>query len=300
VFNRDSLLAHLAHHGIIVDLGRQYILGNVCKTVYGAQDQEGNKLIVKIGIDDAGKREISLNKGGYEELRSIGAESLLPTILRYFEFDAIPVIVMSNCGLDFWHATKEARDPDMLYRHLVRHAYKVYKGTRRHTTKSFGVASNLKRLLLKVYGERLAGHVTADLAERLHAWDVRGIPLLEVCFSTFDFTPEDVFVTANTLKYVDPKPGQLGVPILDLACFAGVARDAHKLPGAEAGYDTIRAFALLEVADLLDISKGQAELLFGLGRALQSGLSGYFRLESEPEVAGRMVEAGGTLVRELL
>lgn len=121
-----------------------------------------------------------------------------------------------------------------------------------------------------------------------------------ICFSTFDFTPEDVFVAASTLKYVDPKPGQLGVPILDLACFAGVARDAHKLPGAEAGYDTLRAFALLEVADLLDIKRDQGELLFGLGRALQLGLSGFFRLESEPAVARRMIMTGQTLVRKLL
>ena len=94
-----------------------------------------------------------------------------------------------------------------------------------------------------------------------------------------------MFVHGEKIRYADPRPGLVGVPIIDLACFAGVSLCAYALPGAEEGYAILKAMACEFVADLLHLPRNQAERLFAFGRALQSAHSARFRVEKNPDLA---------------
>lgn len=110
------------------------------------------------------------------------------------------------------------------------------------------------------------------------------------CFASFDFTPEDVFLSTDGLKYVDPKKSLLGIPIIDMACFGGVAKDAFALPGPVEGYDILKNFAINDISSLLKIDKTTAEAIFYLGRALQMALSSRFRLKTEADKSHQFFE----------
>lgn len=60
-----------------------------------------------------------MNMSGYSEMRNIGATQLIPSPLEYVEIDSIPVIIMQDCGSDFWHAVRERQKPVEMYLKLV-------------------------------------------------------------------------------------------------------------------------------------------------------------------------------------
>jgi len=83
------------------------------------------------------------------------------------------------------------------------------------------------------------------------------------------------------LRYADPLPNLLGIPVIDLACFAGVARDAYHLPGSRLGYMVLRKLALWEVPKIIGLGSEECARLFFFGRALQCSLSSRFRIEKD-------------------
>lgn len=73
----------------------------------------------------------------------------------------------------------------------------------------------------------------------------------------------------------------VGIPIIDMACFSGVCKDAYELPGARAGYNILHRFAASAVSDIISFDHTKAEKLFVFGQALQCALSARFRINSE-------------------
>src|SRR5690606_2653353 len=99
--------------------------------------------------------------------------------------------------------------------------------------------------------------------------------------------------------YPDPKYDIRGNPIIDLACFSGVARDIMKLPASDEGYDLLFDFATGEVAGMLNLSEESAEKIFNLGRALQCAHGSRFRVESEPTRAKELASASIAFLNQL-
>ena len=124
------------------------------------------------------------------------------------------------------------------------------------------------------------GHLEEEINSLAHIFD--GIVFPFCCFSNWDFTPDDVYLTSSGIKYSDPHEQVTGIPIIDLACFAGVAV-AHGLPGSDAAYGRIESFAMHRVAGILEIDEETARKLFLLGRILQCFLSARFRSKDFPE-----------------
>ena len=255
-------------------------LGNVVKTVFRATRGK-DLLVVKIGLSDRAAKEVLLNRKGYDELRSIGAHRLLPNPLFNLDYKGVPVVIMEDCGPDFYHASRAERNPVTLFKQLVETMELVYSETRRPYSGE-GQLRYLRAFLVYQYEVYLHNNIDRELIDEIRNFDISCMTIPLTCFSSFDFTPEDVFVGSFGVKYVDPLPNLLGMPAIDLACFAGVALDAHGLPGSKDGYTVLEDFAVHKVSKILGVTENVASCLFSFGRALQSALSARFRLLNEP------------------
>jgi len=294
---QEVLLFLERQHGVICD--ERLTLGNVVSTVFRAT-QGVQRLVVKIGLTEFALREVEKNIAGYDEMRAIGAQELLPNpLITTISYEGIPLILMEDCGLDFWHATQVAEHPVMLYEYLIGHMRGIYERTRRAAVDR-QYLEPLRLRLLEQYRVHLLTLINEELIERLEKLKSETVAISTVCFSSFDFTPEDVFVTERGVKYLDPLPGILGMPAIDLACFAGVARDVYDLPGANEGYDFIYKFVESELPILLDCGVANARQHFLFGRALQCALSARFRMEHERERAALLAKQSETFLSQFL
>jgi hypothetical protein len=278
--------------------GERLTLGNVVETVFHARDEKRD-LVVKIGLSDRAAEEVKLNRRGYDSLRSIGATRILPDPLFNADYRGIPIVVMGDCGPDFYHAVRAEADPTVLYKRLIENMNSVYQETRRASSGN-GYLHALRSRLIKQYEVHLREEADHALVQEFYDRDLRDLDPPHICFSSFDFTPEDVFVGPFGVKYVDPLPDVLGVPAVDLACFAGVARDAFGLPGAEKGYLLLESFAVRGVSRILDMDERNARRFFFLGRALQCALSARFRLTTDIQKARALTKQSELFLRDFL
>lgn len=284
-------------HG--VKLGETLGLGHMVKTVYRAT-RSAEPLVVKIGLAPQAAEEVRKNRVGYQRMHEIGATRLLPSPLEFLEIDGVSIIVMGDCGKDFWHAVKESADPASLYRHLLTGMDAVYRETLDAGRSPVAPLEHIRDLLV----EQCDGHIGSFIDEALR----RGIRIASFThlagapssFSSFDFTPEDVFVNGSVVKYADPLENVHGIPAVDLACFAGVSRDAYALPGAEYGYRLIEQYVREKLPPLFGLPVNEVMRLFHLGRALQCALGARFRLASEPDCARRLAADAESFIRLFL
>lgn len=279
---REVLLFVERQHDVVC--GERLTLGNIVSTVFRAT-RGTQRLVMKIGLTELALQEVEKNIAGYAEMRAIGAEELLPNpLITTISYQGIPLILMEDCGPDFWHASQVAEYPVTLYEHLIGRMRSIYERTRRSTTHA-DYLEPLRLRLVEQYKAYLPTLINKELIDRLEKLESETVTISTVCFSSFDFTPEDVFVTERGVRYLDPLPGLLGMPAIDLACFAGVARDVYSLPGGKEGYDLIYKFVESELPTLLGCGIANARQHFLFGRALQCALSARFRMERERERA---------------
>lgn len=288
----------LHQSGVSVSLTKQLTLGNVVDGVFrGLAGHNREPVVVKFGDTEKGATEIRKNVVGYAEIVEMGIEWLIPDRRDLIILDGAIVLILSDCGDDFYSAVKKHSQPASLYRLLVNQLPKLYKDTLRATEVSSGVGRTLQKLLNRAYLVDTPWLVPQDILHLIDQWNVSKLTSKYHSFSTFDFTPEDVFVSENGIKYADPKFPQVGVPIVDLACFSGVAL-AHELPAAHEEYESFRSLAVGEVADLFSLSHDTASQYFEVGRAIQLGFSSRQRLkEGKLNVAENMLKDGFERIR---
>ncbi len=293
----DEIKSYLSKSRCVV-CGETLTLGNVVSTVFRA-DRAGEKLVVKIGIADRAAQEVRMNCAGYDALRQIGAGSLAPDPLEYVEFNGIPILIMEDCGLDFWHAARVSANPAALYGRLFREMEPVHAKTRRRGDGE-AYLDSLRRRLLRQYEVHLRNLIPPELIFELADTDLRDLVPPVLCFASFDFTPEDVFLTDKGVRFADPPSEVIGIPIVDLACFAGVARDAYGLPGSDQGYKELETLALNVLPRILELNESPARKFFTFGRALQCALSARFRLESDPARAAALAGISRSFLQKFL
>ncbi len=281
-----------------IECGEAFILGDVCKTVFRAK-RGSRKLVVKIGVGERPAAEVRKNREGYKALRAVGAGRLLPDPVIYLECGDVPVLVMEDCGPDFLHQVTEAVEPVVLYQRLVHQMHEVYRDTLCADSPCVAVVRT-RDLLVSQCRKYLSTMVDESLVNRIEQFDFGSFDGVRSCFSTFDFTPEDVFLTASGVKHADPLPEAIGIPVIDLACFAGVARDARALPGSVEGYEILKKYALECLPELLGLRTNDACRLFSLGRALQSAFSARFRLTKDDDHAKVLASACEDHIRDCL
>lgn len=168
---------------------------------------------------------------------------------------------------------------------------KVYKQSLQQSNNGKEMIEAVLDKIVEQYKEYLQQPLdpTSSLLDRLEFLK-RFFPVDEIkfcCFSNWDFTPEDTYLLDGGLKYSDPHAEVLGIPIVDMACFAGVLI-AYELFSAEKGYNLLQEFAMNRVSPILSIPKPLARRLFSLGRVLQCFLSARFRMNSNPDQAQKL------------
>ena len=269
----------------------KFQLGNVCKAVFRVQDLAGNTLVLKVGTDARGMAEIRRNKIGYDKLISLGLDSFIPRIHAYEINDFFAVLLMEDCGEDVLTQIKKSDNPAKLYDLITEGIEPVYRRSKRQGADGSNMIQSVQKKIKEQYQTHLRSPFDPEgcLEAQIRSMDafIDHVSVPFFCFSNWDFTPDDVYLTTDGIKYSDPHEEVTGNPIIDMACFAGVAV-AHGLPGSVEAYGRIEAFAIQRVADILEIDEHIASKLFFLGRILQCFLSTRFRGKEFPEQAKQL------------
>ena len=270
-----------------------FTAGHVCPAVYKAQDRYGKPVVVKVGNNTATIQEIAKNLEGYKMLKKIGLDCICPNIYFAEVRQESALIVMEYCGKDLHSTLEISLNPETVFHELVSQLKNVYKSSVRTESPVKSIQMVLSKIL-EQYDMYLA--TVFDRSYQLQSvLDVLpsriNIEAFRLsCFSSWDFTPRNVFLTKNGLKYIDCNDNVMGIPIIDLACFAGVVKDIHSFPGSIDGYDFLANFAVDEIADMLEIDPVQSLRLFYLGRLLQLFLGARFRINTDPILAKKFYE----------
>lgn len=256
-----------------------------CQVVLAKDDRE-RQFVLKFPTNTSSQQEVLDNIRGYKEMAKEGVSEMVPNHTIGTLDDKI-YLVMEYLGKDFATSTEDMPHPEELYSTLCDRMLPIYAGTRKMDGRS---NIFLERMLERIRENFFQYIIPAEMASASAAHALVKIRIEELktdysTFGVFDFTPEDIFLTQTGVMYPDPKHEVRGNPIVDLACFSGVSRDALKLPGSVQGYDCIEQCASDAVANILHLTETQARRIFLLGRALQCSFSSRFRIEKEPELA---------------
>jgi hypothetical protein len=281
-------------------MSQQFTAGHICQSVFKV-NRGDEALILKIGVTPDEVKEIAKNDEGYRGLRALNLSYFIPRIEASEIRDDEAFMLMEYCGDDFSTQLQNSENPRLLYDRLVSNMdaiYRTSRGTGGESQRTLAMVQTkaevqYHRYLKEIYDNdsKLShsfSHIPGRIATRT------GLR----CFASWDFTPRNVFLMANGVKYADPNSEVLGNPIVDLACFAGVVRDVHALPESTHGYASLKNLATGTVAEILAIPAEQAERIFYLGRVLQCFLGARFRIQSDPTLAKHFFEKGKTYLLE--
>ena len=260
--------------------------GHIVRSIFRAS-YRGKDVVVKVAFSEDEKREVQKNILGYERMKNMGIADVVP---EYFVAEAEPafVLILEDCGRPFLEMIKEAAHPAYLYQELLACLSLIWERTKQKAPPdSFCALDKLLSIALH-FGDRHLQRFVQNHTdwEWLRSFSFRDCAIPFVCFSDYDFTPDDVFLSQGRLKYVDPNAEVIGVPIIDLACFSGVCL-AHDLPDAEKQIARFHDVAIQEVAPLLSIHPEDAERMYLFGRFLQTTLSACVRIDHDPKKAER-------------
>lgn len=284
-----------------LEVVNKFVFGNVCDAVYLTRNSQGVLLVLKLGTTEKSIKEIAMNIRGYNKLIALGLNWFIPGLIAYHLDPKVSWILMEYCGEDFITKIKKSSDPILMYRKLIQDLSRVYgQSLKQGPEGRDSVASVIKKVEEQYY--KYIGPVF-DPQGRIQITQVEkamGLPrVTSCCFSNWDFTPDDVYLTEQGIKYSDPHDEVLGIPIMGLACFAGVAK-VYDLPCWQEGYEIIMNYAVTDVARILSLPQEIAENIFSLGRLLQCFLSARFRIQSDPKKALQAFEEAQKYLENIL
>jgi len=254
------------------------------------KSDDGQLFVVKAPTDQHSQQEIINNIHGYREMIGENIGDMVP-MHCIGHVDDRTYLVMEYLGDDFASATKKSEQPESLYESLRKHMVEVYQRTTEQDGKCESFMERVNTLLhLNLCKISDAGMLPRDRVP--DALDAKKENLVtdRSCFGVVEVTTEDIFLSKTGVRYPDPKHNIRGNPIIDLACFSGVARDIMHLPGSSEGYKTLERCAVNDVSEILNLTALQARKIFCLGRALQCSLSSRFRIKSDPTLAATYAE----------
>lgn len=275
-------LLKLVAEELRLEFQEQILVGENCKTVFRARHHDGRSLIVKIGFGEWAKKEVEANWRGYAQLRKIGAGDLIPNLLERHEIKGVPCLLMDDCGPNFIDAIKLSAQPANCFSRLLQSMENIYRASLSVEPPVLAIRAT-RDLVVEQWTGYLEDLVPPTLIARFRVIDFQAFGSMRSCFSTFEFKPDDLFLTEQGVKKVDPVRDNLGCPAVDLACFAGVCRDAYRLPGSHGGYRLFHRFATEKLPQIIGGSRVTLEVAFSLGRSLQCALSARFRRGPYPD-----------------
>jgi len=220
--------------------------------------------------------EVRRNIVGYRRIKELGLDLFVPEILDQKFSNRAAYILMEDCGEDLITLLRSERFSPSFYEQITGFMSHVYRSSLRSGEDGRQHVEFEIRTAKTIFTDFYLRHFDVP---SLHDFN-KGLSKLQeslclelYCFASWDFMPGNICLTPEGVKFLDPPELVTGVPILDLACLAGVFRDVHNAPGSKEGAKHFRSFALSPLADLFCITSREADDLYVLGRLTQSLLS---------------------------
>src|SRR3989338_5535039 len=203
-------------------------LGYNSDALYRVSNGRGMMFVLKIATTMNSIREIRMNLQGYENLERIGLKRFVPAIVASEINDDFAMILMEDCGPNYLSQARESTDPISLYQRTAAELKEMYTISRREGHEGQQMLEGIIALIIEQYDHYIQKTFDPCMAVvsqlQLLPQVIRAERVSSYCFSNWDFTPEDIYMTPQGLKYSDPHAEVLGVPIVDLACLAGLVR----------------------------------------------------------------------------
>jgi len=268
-----------------------------------AINNSGSKFVIKAAKTDHSIAEIRMNSVGYNNLRKCGLDFFIPEIFAYESGENYAFMIMEYLGPNFLYQAKHSENPIELYLSLIDSLKKVYRASLKMGLEGSEAIKSFIVKTIEVYEKYVRTSLDKEaqifpLLQQMHlSIDISSINFY--CFSNWDFTLEDVYLTKKGVKYSDPHADILGIPIIDMACFGGLIK-LYGLPHGDDGYKEFKKFAVGGVAEILHISTGQAEKIFYLGRLFQCFMSISFRHKKNPDQAMTIFKEARKVIERII
>lgn len=292
----------LEHHGL-TDF-ETVAGGHTGALLYRCYDQERETKIVKLAVDELSESEVRGNILGYRAIKEAGAEQLLPQgVVDGVSVGGRPYLIMPDLGST---VSEQARTGDFTFAPMLDRLEEIIASSIREAPgeQAYGLGV-FRDQLGRIYSLLVeAEQVTEAEIEELRGLDVSALASDKASLMLLDFTPDNVFAGSETVSFIDPWAQEvyLGSFIPSLAQFATLSKDVYGLSGAATSSQEFDK-SLFSLGASLGLTAEQVRLQTLLGVALQYSLSGYVRLDSEPDVAryfiGRSKEAVRALTDQL-
>ncbi len=254
-----------------------------------AINKDGLKFVIKVAKTKNSIAEIRMNNIGYEKLRECGLNFFIPKVIACEFGNDYAFMIMEYLGPNFLCQVRNSENPLKLYLSLIDSLEKVYSVSCKADIEGNRAIELFIKKTIELYEKYVCPKLDKNrqmfsMLQQIYL-SINVYPITFCCFSNWDFTPEDVYLTNTGVKYSDPHDDVLGIPIIDMACFGGLIR-LYDLPQSNEGYKEFKKFATNKVAEILHIPTCQAKKIFYLGRLFQCFMSIRFRYESDPEQVG--------------
>ncbi len=260
--------------------------GHTEALLYRANDDNGEKRVIKIGSQERDNSEINANRLGYESIYKAGALELIPTSLEYGVIDGRDYINMPYLGNDIASRDRLGKMTETDYQLFFEKLISVVdKSTKRSSKEEQleGITSFFAQL--KEWAKIL---VDSDEYETLLNLNLKTIISNKSSIMIQDFTPDNTFLNNTKIDFTDPwkQSTYRGSFIPSLAQFTTLSTDIYQLPTAlkVTGYfdDCIQ-----KIGALLDLTDNQIAAQRALGESMQYLLSAYVREGSDPKQSRR-------------
>lgn len=278
-------------------------LGHNSDIVCLATNKNGSKVVIKAAKSINSMAEIVRNIEGYRKLKNCGVSFFIPQIIAYEYTDDYAFIIMEYLGLNFLNQTKHSKNSLRLYLALMTSLEKVYLSSLKEGIEGGEAIKVLIQKIMTLYEEYVyenfdpSRNIFSLLKRACLSIDTSSISFY--CFSNWDFTPEDVYLTNTGVKYSDPRVDIFGIPIIDMACFGGLIK-LYGLPQGNKGYEEFKKFAVNKVGGILHISRDQSEKIFYLGKIFQCFMSIRFRYQSNPKQTELIFKEAKNLLEKMV
>ncbi len=249
---------------------------------------DGVEFVAKFYLSETNPPDLNHLKDnivGYAGIKKIGASILIPNDYAVKIVDGLTVLVMRYLEPCFKIASQSSIECFNLLQSSVE---KLTTLTVRY---DFGGQYGKKSITetinyIRSFAKEISGILPANFFDLINDPIVE-VPSDYVALFLLDFTPDNIFLKADGITYIDPwrQNTYLGHTAISIGQFIVSARDIYHLPNSSEGVEMLSNFALNTLPKVLGCKRYNIEQMLELGKALQLILSAYVRRNTDIQQA---------------
>ena len=250
------------------------------------RNADKSALVVKFApLNDADAiADFEANIRGYTEIRALGGANLVPTELREIPAANGRALVMRDLGASMRIADGGFDACVLLWKHFSQTI--VQTAAQQVSPHDAYLPPFITEVIRHI--ERFSCGGAPDLLRAIRGsnwigeWGKPAIML-------FDFTPDNLFVNAERLSFIDPwnQETYLGHPAVSIGQFVTLMQ-LYQMRNADEAARMLKERCVVEMPAMLDCDASSTERAFRMGSTLQFVLSSYVRRESDPPRAAEL------------